>query len=50
MKQNGVEHDFEYWGMEIPIYALGQMKLKSGDRAYIGVGLLTHLCTGAILA
>lgn len=38
LKQNGVKSDFEYWGMEIPVYAMGQMKLESGDRAYIGIG------------
>lgn len=38
LKQNGVKGDFQYWGMEIPVYAVGQMTLSSGDRAYIGIG------------
>ena len=38
IKQGVVENDFEYWGAEIPIYAVGQMTLESGDRAYIGLG------------
>lgn len=29
--------DYEYWGMEIPIYAVGQMQLGTG-KGYIGVG------------
>ncbi|MCD8073093.1 MAG: PorT family protein [Alistipes sp.] len=28
---------YEYWGMEIPVYAVGQMQLGSG-RGYVGVG------------
>jgi len=38
IKQGDAKSDFEYWGMEIPVYAVGQMKLESGDRAYIGIG------------
>jgi len=47
IKQGGVKHDFEYWGMEIPVYATGQMKLESGDRAYIGIGPYFGLGFGA---
>jgi len=33
----GVKGDFEYWGLELPVYLLG--KFNSGpDRAYLGVG------------
>ena len=38
IKNGGAEHDFEYWGMEVPIYAMGQLKTETGDRAYIGIG------------
>ena len=38
LKSNGQENDFQYWGVEVPIYAVGQMKLDNGDRAYIGIG------------
>lgn len=36
-KPNGKEFDFEYWGLEIPIYAVGQMDLWNG-RGYVGLG------------
>ncbi|MDR1054426.1 MAG: PorT family protein [Prevotellaceae bacterium] len=29
--------DFEYWGIEIPVYAMGQMDLWNG-RGYVGLG------------
>ena len=38
MKVNGVKDDFQYWGIEIPLYAVGQMKLPNNERAYIGIG------------
>lgn len=36
-KQGGDEADFEYWGLEIPVYAVGQMNLWNG-RGYVGIG------------
>ncbi|MDL2223801.1 PorT family protein [Bacteroidales bacterium OttesenSCG-928-M06] len=36
-KLEGAKNDYEYWGMEIPVYAVGQMKLGEG-KGYIGVG------------
>ena len=33
-----IENDFQYWGMEVPLYAIGQLTTENGDRAYIGVG------------
>jgi len=38
MKVAGVKRDYEYWGMEIPVYAMGQWKVGSNDRFYAGVG------------
>ena len=38
IKQNGVKSDFEYWGVELPVYAMGQLSLENGDRAYVGIG------------
>lgn len=38
MKEAGVERDFQYWGMEIPVYAMGQWSTRSGDRFYAGLG------------
>lgn len=32
-----VKSSYEYWGMEIPVYAVGQMQLGNG-RGYIGAG------------
>lgn len=29
--------DYEYWGMEIPVYAVGQLQLGQGN-AYVGIG------------
>ena len=37
-KDNGKKRDFEYWGMEIPVYALGQWNNHSGGRWYAGLG------------
>lgn len=36
-KSGGQKDDFEQWGMQIPIYAVGQMNLGTG-KGYIGVG------------
>lgn len=38
LKQSNVENDFQYWGMEVPLYAVGQLTQSNGDRAYIGIG------------
>ena len=43
LKFDGKENDYQYWGMEIPVYAVGQMKLTNGDRAYIGIGPYARL-------
>lgn len=36
-KNTKFEQDFEYWGVEIPVYAMGQMNLWNG-RGYVGLG------------
>lgn len=33
-----IENDYEYWGMEIPVYAMGQWYTNPGDRFYVAVG------------
>lgn len=38
MKIAGKKHDYEYWGMEIPVYAMGQWYGNTGNRFYAGVG------------
>ena len=39
MKATGAKkRDFGYWGVEVPVYALGQWNVNSGDRFYAGVG------------
>jgi hypothetical protein len=38
MKQNGVKSDFQYLGVEAPLYAVVQLRCSYGDRAYLGVG------------
>lgn len=37
METGKLEDDFEYWGMEIPVYAIGQMKMGAG-KGFVGVG------------
>ena len=37
MKTGSVKDDFQQWGMQIPVYALGQMDLGTG-KGYVGVG------------
>jgi hypothetical protein len=37
VKSTGKETDFQYFGMEIPVYAVGQMNLGSG-KGFVGVG------------
>ncbi len=36
-KPTGIKNDYEYWGMEIPVYAVGQMNLGTG-KGYVGFG------------
>lgn len=38
MKMSGQKTDYEYWGMEVPIYAVGQWKTGGNGRFYAGVG------------
>ena len=38
METGAVESNYEYWGMEIPVYAMGQWKNSSNGRFYAGVG------------
>lgn len=38
LKLNGRGNDFQYWGMEIPVYAMGQLTQENGNRAYVGIG------------
>jgi hypothetical protein len=37
VKSTGKETDFQYFGMEIPVYAVGQMNL-GGGKGFVGVG------------
>ncbi len=37
-KSGGVARDFEYWGVEIPIYAMAQCQVGNNSRFYAGVG------------
>ena len=36
-KISGAKTDYQYWGMEIPVYAVGQINLGNG-KGYLGVG------------
>ena len=38
LKQSGVKSDFQYWGIEIPFYAIGQIIFENNARIYIGLG------------
>jgi len=38
LKLAGVETDYEYWGFEVPVYALAQFPNAGGNRFYFGVG------------
>ncbi|MCD8186870.1 MAG: PorT family protein [Rikenellaceae bacterium] len=37
-KSGGRVDNLTYWGLEIPVYALGQLHTKSGNRLYAGIG------------
>lgn len=38
LEQRGIKSDFQYWGIEVPIYFIGQRKMNKGERFYIGFG------------
>ena len=38
LKQSGVKSDFQYWGMEIPFYAIGHIIFDNNARIYVGLG------------
>ncbi|MDR1653909.1 MAG: porin family protein [Prevotellaceae bacterium] len=35
---DGIENDFRYFGMEVPVYAVAQLVTSENHRAFIGVG------------
>jgi len=37
-KREGINGEYRYWGMEIPVYAIYQWKLSKGNRFYTGIG------------
>ncbi len=38
-----MENDFKYWGMELPVYAVGQLQLVNGNMMYIGIAQYIRL-------
>ncbi|MDR3339033.1 MAG: PorT family protein [Candidatus Symbiothrix sp.] len=40
--RNGIKSEYQYWGIEIPIYAMFQWKTNENRRAYIGIGPYTE--------
>ena len=38
LEQGAVKSDYQYRGLEIPVYAMSQLKMNNGDRFYVGVG------------
>jgi len=38
MKQAGKKRDYEFWGIELPVYAMGQWNVGNNNRFYAGVG------------
>jgi len=38
MKEAGRKRDYEYWGIEAPVYAMGQWKTATNNRLYVGIG------------
>ncbi len=38
IEQVGIKSDYQYWGIEIPFYVMGQWKMSKGERFYIGIG------------
>lgn len=45
-KFGSFKQDYRNWGLNIPIYALGQLTTDEGHRAYIGVGPDLGVCFG----
>lgn len=37
-KEDGKKRDLEYWGMEIPVYAMGQWYTANDNRFYVAAG------------
>lgn len=37
-KQSGKKRSYEYFGLEIPVYAMGEFFTRAGHRYYIGLG------------
>lgn len=37
-EQGSVKSDYQYWGLEFPIYFMSQLKMNKGERFYVGVG------------
>ena len=37
-EQGSINSDYKYWGVEIPVYVMTQMKMNKGNRFYVGVG------------
>ncbi|MDR2385727.1 MAG: PorT family protein [Tannerella sp.] len=42
INRNGEKSKFQYWGMEIPVYAVYQWKFKNSSRLYAGLGPYTE--------
>lgn len=38
LKMQGVKNNLRTWNVEVPVYAVGQMKLSNDSRMYVGVG------------
>ena len=38
LKQNGLSNDFQHWGMEVSLYAIGQKPFQNNVRIYAGLG------------
>lgn len=42
IEQSGIENDYQYWGIIVPIYFMGQWKINNVERFYIGLGPCTE--------
>ncbi|MDD3490807.1 MAG: porin family protein [Paludibacter sp.] len=38
MKVSSIKSDYNYWGFEVPVYAMVQLTHEEGNRAYLGIG------------
>lgn len=38
MKVGAIKSDYEYWGVEVPVYAMAQLTHGEGNRTYLGIG------------